>query len=638
MKRIFIIGVGRSGTSLLHAMLAAHPDVASAPETGLLRRYVGKRRLERVAKNSSLQAAIGQLENDAQFQRLGLSATSILEASVKSGLPLDIGAYYEITRCLGSENETFLDKDPRLAEDLPVIKAHFPFSYVVHIVRDPRDVIISKQRALWSKGQPLWRQLFAGAAQVNLAQKHGPALFGERYITLKYETLIAEPHTTLEALCDRLNLEFKADMLAYRDSARKIVSDDELAWKSTTLEAVRSDNSKKWGDALSQDTVALTEACNQQAMVLGDYARTTRKVGIKATAINACAAIYAKWHSWQHDKRSHGYLTEQGRVVWHDASKVCRATGNEIFVSTDAGANWDQSPSLPLKLQERIAGKSTILSRLLRLGFHHLVVSPAASMIIWGRKTFVQTGKTVSEAGRVAGSRPLGLTFANNAFYFGEYRQNKERSPVSVWRWAKGVEVWTPAWTFDDVRHVHGVFHDPFSHAIWVTTGDEDSESAIWRTDDEFATLRRVLGGSQQYRAVDLLFTDSHIYYGTDAPGQANFIYRMDRSSHAIEKLLEVAGPVMHGARSGDALFFSTSVEPKHAQTDTTKRSSVEVWGSQDGKDWVRVATYRKDPWPMRLFQYGQALFPSGPGDGQRMFVSPFAAGKHGQTHMMLLD
>ena len=40
---------------------------------------------------------------------------------------------------------------------------------------------------------------------------------------------------------------------------------------------------------------------------------------------------------------------------------------------------------------------------------------------------------------------------------------------------------------------MHGIFIDPYDGRIWVTTGDDDHESAIWFTDDEFKTLEKVV-------------------------------------------------------------------------------------------------------------------------------------------------
>ena len=40
MKRLFIVGVGRSGTSLLQSMMAAHSKIVMMPETSFVRRYL----------------------------------------------------------------------------------------------------------------------------------------------------------------------------------------------------------------------------------------------------------------------------------------------------------------------------------------------------------------------------------------------------------------------------------------------------------------------------------------------------------------------------------------------------------------------------------------------------------------------
>src|SRR5699024_7348659 len=117
-----------------------------------------------------------------------------------------------------------------------------------------------------------------------------------------------------------------------------------------------------------------------------------------------------------------------------------------------------------------------------------------------------------------------------------------QREPVYVWAGSLEGTQWEPAWRFEDVRHVHGVFHDPYSSSIWVTTGDTDHESAIWNTGDSFQTLQRVAGGSQQYRAVQLLFTPEYIYWGSDGPDVINHLYRLNRNTGAVETLVSVKG------------------------------------------------------------------------------------------------
>jgi hypothetical protein len=59
-----------------------------------------------------------------------------------------------------------------------------------------------------------------------------------------------------------------------------------------------------------------------------------------------------------------------------------------------------------------------------------------------------------------------------------------------------------------------------------------------------------------------------------------------------------------------------------------TPRQAV-IWGSPDGEKWKRIAAFRKDLWPMKLFQYGQVLLPAGENNTEYLFFTPFATEKH---------
>ncbi|MDY6867268.1 MAG: hypothetical protein SVT56_05095 [Chloroflexota bacterium] len=284
--------------------------------------------------------------------------------------------------------------------------------------------------------------------------------------------------------------------------------------------------------------------------------------------------------------------------------------------------------ALPGNGLERISGYVSLLSRLLRTGAHHLIVSDVSALVIADRNSYISIENDLRILSPLQGSRPLVLCESEGTFYYGEYRSNPERSAVHIWRWRPGTPGWSPVWRFEGIRHVHGVFHDPYSGAIWVTTGDEDSEAGIWRTDDDFESLHRVAGDGQQSRAVQLLFTRDYVYFGSDTPNEQNHIYRMDRQGHHVDRLAAVGGSVFYGCKAGESLFLSTAVEPSEVNT----RPYAEVWRSDNGDDWYRFLEFKKDILPMKYFQYGQVFFPAGPGDGRHLYCTPFATRGHGKT------
>ncbi|HZF15717.1 MAG TPA: hypothetical protein VE046_07225 [Steroidobacteraceae bacterium] len=142
--------------------------------------------------------------------------------------------------------------------------------------------------------------------------------------------------------------------------------------------------------------------------------------------------------------------------------------------------------------------------------------------------------------------------------------------------------------------------------------------------------MDRIVGGEQRYRAVQLLFDQGSVFYGTDAPNSPNYICRLDRRSGVVERVQTVEGPVFYGCIAGDCMYFSTVCEP----TDIGRNREAGVWqrGLHDS-NWVRVLSFQKDIWPMRLCQYGQVVFPAGSMSNALLWLSPMAT-EHDQNSL----
>lgn len=321
-------------------------------------------------------------------------------------------------------------------------------------------------------------------------------------------------------------------------------------------------------------------------------------------------------------------------LVYSSAERLYLARGAKILRSSDSGKSWQPWAVLPVGFWRRLAMGVPLLARLLRLGVHHLVFAGETAVAVVNRESYLIDGDSVQPLGGVRGSRPMMVCAAANTVYYGEYRSNPERSAVHVYELDIAGGSWKPVWRFEGVRHVHGVFYDPFAGSIWVTTGDSNAESAIWRTDDSFCTLLRVAGGCQQLRVVQLLFTRDYVYFGSDAPDKRNYIYRMGRVNGELERLQAVGGSVFFGCSVGRSLFFSTAVEP--SQINNSRY--VEVWRSDNGEDWYRFLAFQKDSLPMKHFQYGQVLFPAGLGDSKHLYCRLFATKGHGKTFIVDIE
>ena len=120
-----------------------------------------------------------------------------------------------------------------------------------------------------------------------------------------------------------------------------------------------------------------------------------------------------------------------------------------------------------------------------------------------------------------------------------------------------------------------------------------------------------VLAGNQQARAVAAIPTQDGLYLSTDTPFERNHVYRLDRAGN-VERVGDLASSSIFGCRVGcnigDAMFFSTMIEPSAVNTG----NEVHLAGSRDGTNWQVLARWKKDNLPMRYFQYGNAFLPDG--------------------------
>ena len=314
----------------------------------------------------------------------------------------------------------------------------------------------------------------------------------------------------------------------------------------------------------------------------------------------------------------------KGIVRYVSVGSVIFAKGSNLYEANDCGSNIKRLPSLPIRRTMRLLNLSRILRRLFRSDVSHWrALSSERNVVMAGNSVYHRYGDEMWSLGAaIIGRRPLFLMLTpEDHLLYGEYRNNAERSPVSVWRSLDGGVTWRSAWTFNNIRHIHGVFYDPYAKSIWVTTGDADAESGIWVTDDNFIHLDLIAGGAQRFRVIQLLFTKQFIYFGSDALTEENYIYRMERKTGNIEILQAVSGTIFWGCKVGTCLFLSTAVEP----STVNKNNYACIWGSQDGVKWKCIAKFRKDLWPMKLFQYGQIIFPAGDNQTGKLWFTPWA-------------
>lgn len=192
---------------------------------------------------------------------------------------------------------------------------------------------------------------------------------------------------------------------------------------------------------------------------------------------------------------------------------------------------------------------------------------------------------------------------------FGEYFSNADRAAVHLYRWRPGESSVNLLYTFEagEVRHIHSVSWDPFVRRAVVATGDIGDECRLLSFDIDFEDLQILGRGDERWRTISPQFSKEAIYFGTDAEFDQNHIYRYDRATGSLSPLGDVNGPVFYSVRLGEGWIFATTAELCLSQSSPT----ANLYYLDERTETVSViASFLKDRWPKKYFQFGILNFP----------------------------
>ncbi len=277
IENLFIVGVGRSGTSLLQSMLGAHKEIVMMPETSFIRRYL----IRPIGRPKKI-VGINILSSDSYLERWVNDGAipPLIKDFEFNGLN---NLYQQATDQYVHKSKNIVkyvaDKDPKLIEVLPHLNNLFTNYKVIHIIRDPRDVLLSKNKAAWSKDQPFIKKIIANNVQLKIYKSYIKKN-SHKAFEIKYEDLLENTESTLNSICSFLGLPYDEQMLNFQNQAEQLVSKDEMSWKKETFGPLLTANFNKWKSEMSASDAFLVETCCKGAMIKGGHEYSTAKIGL----------------------------------------------------------------------------------------------------------------------------------------------------------------------------------------------------------------------------------------------------------------------------------------------------------------------------------------------------------------------
>ena len=254
---IFVIGMGRSGTTLLRQMLSAHPRIHLTHEA-FFYAYAYATPPE-VSASEWLER---------YFRTFSFAWLKLDPEEVRAELPPDLpreriaDTYRAIMRCKARQRGKvrYGEKSPLDSHNLKKVFEDFEDPRVVYIMRDPRATVASLLRVPFTSESVALLSYFT-AQQLANAQP-----YADRILFVKLEDLLEDPRTSMARILDYVGEPWDDAVL---DHTAHAPSDDmaPFPWFSgATAHRPRKAATPRWRKELSPEWIRTIEWFNREGM------------------------------------------------------------------------------------------------------------------------------------------------------------------------------------------------------------------------------------------------------------------------------------------------------------------------------------------------------------------------------------
>lgn len=211
----FIVGVGRSGTTLLRLMLDAHPDLAIPPETHFVPDII---KAASSQANLPVDDVLDLITSGRHWGDFGLEEEALRER-LETDEPLDaagaIRAFFELY-AERHDKPRWGDKTPIYVKDMAAIESVIGEARFIHLIRDGRDVALSVLGMNWGPST-VPEAAFRWKKRILRAREQVPRI--GHYVEIRYEDLVRDTEPTLRRVCEFVELPYDDAMLRYHERA-----------------------------------------------------------------------------------------------------------------------------------------------------------------------------------------------------------------------------------------------------------------------------------------------------------------------------------------------------------------------------------------------------------------------------------
>ena len=270
---IFIVGMPRSGTTLMRSMLSVHPNIAVSRETHFFPQWWKRYRKIDLNNLDNFAAFWQEYSASDRFPKVVIDPPLVKEKILASG-NIDLKTIFT---CIMEVLAAKINK-PRWAEKTPVHYKYlhilldwYPQARIIWMLRDPRSVVASTLER-WQKTPVDGCAEKWSASILDFQQRWSE---DKRVRLIKYEDLVSDTESEMKNLCDFLGEKFYIDLISDRtQNVQQVFLHNENPEKGPNRlanQSITSTRIDRWRAILSPNQITTVESIAKDAMLRFNY-------------------------------------------------------------------------------------------------------------------------------------------------------------------------------------------------------------------------------------------------------------------------------------------------------------------------------------------------------------------------------
>ncbi len=268
---VVVTGPDRSGTSLMFALLATHPNIAMVRRTNTWRWF--NNRFGDLSRSENFERCLTTILRYKRMEHLQPDPERI-RAEFRNGEPT-YGRLFRLIHEHHAERagkSRWGDKSLHTEHHANRVFANFPGAKMIHMIRDPRDRYASILKRYKNQTRGVASTTGRWVASTKRAERN-LRQYTDNYMVVRYESLAERPEDTLRQVCSFIGEEYTPAMLSMQGVPEYGHDGGNSSFERFEPGIISTRSIGRYRSVLSPHQIQFIQTCSGRGMAVFGYER-----------------------------------------------------------------------------------------------------------------------------------------------------------------------------------------------------------------------------------------------------------------------------------------------------------------------------------------------------------------------------